>query len=400
MYISKQIKGDIYYVGVNDRKTERFENMWPIPRGVSYNSYLIMDDKVALIDTVEISFVEQYLKKIETVLKGRTIDYLVVNHIEPDHGGSIRMIKNRFPEITIIGNKKTFDMLDGFFGMECNKMLVKEGDMISLGRNELQFYTAPMVHWPEVMVTYNATEKVLFSADAFGTWGTLDGGIFDTDINLDHIWDEMRRYYSNIVGKYGNPVQKALAKLGGLDIEVICSTHGPIWTTDIPKVVGKYDTWSKYEPEETGVVIAYGSMYGNTEEMAETIANAISENGIKNIVMHDVSKSHASYIISDIWKYNALIIGSPTYSNQLFPLVQALLDKIELRGVKNRLFSYFGSYAWSGGTQKRFQDFAEKMEWEVVGSPVEEKLRMTDTKLQECLNLGSAMAKRLKDLNA
>ncbi|MFB6319275.1 FprA family A-type flavoprotein [Saccharicrinis sp. FJH54] len=399
MYTSKQIKGDIYYVGVNDRKTERFENMWPIPRGVSYNSYLIMDEKVALIDTVEISFVEQYLKKIETVLKGRNIDYLIVDHIEPDHGGSIRMIKNRFPEITIVGNKKTFDMLDGFFGMECNKLEVKEGDSLTLGKNELQFYTAPMVHWPEVMVTYNATEKVLFSADAFGTWGTLDGGIFDTDINLDHIWDEMRRYYSNIVGKYGNPVQKALSKLSGLDIEVICSTHGPVWTTDIPKVVGKYDTWSKYEPEESGVVIAYGSMYGNTEEMAETIANAISENGVKNIVMHDVSKSHASYIISDIWKYNGLIVGSPTYSNQLFPLVQALLDKIKIRGVKNRLFSYFGSYAWSGATHKHFQQFAEELNLDVVGIPVEEKLRMTDAKLQECLALGAAMAEKIKSLS-
>ena len=398
MYTSKQIKGDIYYVGVNDRKTERFENMWPIPRGVSYNSYLIMDEKVALIDTVEISFVEQYLKKIEAVLKGRTIDYLVVDHIEPDHGGSIRMIKNRFPDITIVGNKKTFDMLDGFFDMECNKLEVKEGDLLTLGRNELQFYTAPMVHWPEVMVTYNATEKVLFSADAFGTWGTLDGGIFDTDINLEYVWDEMRRYYSNIVGKYGSPVQKALAKLSGLDIEVICSTHGPIWTIDIPKVVGKYDTWSKYEPEESGVVIAYGSMYGNTEEMAETIANAISENGVKNIVMHDVSKSHASYIISDIWKYNGLIVGSPTYSNQLFPLVQALLDKIKLRGVKHRTFSYFGSYAWSGATHKYFQQFAEEMKWDVVGIPVEEKLRMTDAKLQECLSLGAAMAEKIKSV--
>ncbi len=397
MYTSKQIRGDIYYVGVNDRKTERFENMWPIPHGVSYNSYLIMDEKVALIDTVEISFVEQYLKKIETVLQGRDIDYLVVNHMDPDHGGSIRMSKNRFPNIEIIGNKKTFDMIDGFFAMDCNKRVVKEGDSISLGKNELQFYMAPMVHWPEVMVTYNVTEKVLFSADAFGTWGTLDGGIFDTDINLDRVWDEMRRYYSNIVGKYGSPVQKALAKLSGLDIEVICSTHGPIWTKDIAKVVGKYDTWSKYEPEESGVVIAYGSMYGNTEEMAETIANSISENGVKNIVMHDVSKSHPSYIISDIWKYNSLVVGSPTYSNQLFPLVQSLLDKIAIRGVKNRYFSYFGTYAWAGATHKYFSKFAEEMKWEVIGNPVEEKMRMGDEALKDCLGLGAAIAEKVKN---
>lgn len=396
MYTKKEIRNRIYYVGVNDRKTERFENMWPIPHGVSYNSFLIEDEKIALIDTVEISFVEQFMKKIEAVLQGRSIDYLVVNHMEPDHGGSIRMIKNRFPNIQIVGNKKTFDMIDGFFGMEYNKLEIKEGDTLNLGKHTLQFFMAPMVHWPEVMVTYDITEKVLFSADAFGTWGTLDGGIFDTDINLDVIWNEMRRYYSNIVGKYGSPVQKALSKLSGLDIEVICSTHGPIWTQDIPKVVGKYDSWSKYEPEEKGVVIAYGSMYGNTEEMAETIANAISENGVKNVVMHDVSKSHASYIISDIWKYNSLIVGSPTYSNQLFPLVQALLDKIKIRGVKNRLFGYFGTYAWAGATHKHFKQFAEDMDWEVVGTPVEEKMRMSDAKLMECLELGKAMAERIK----
>ncbi len=396
MYTTKEIRKDIFYVGVNDRKTERFENMWPIPHGVSYNSYLIMDEKVALVDTVEISFVEQYMKKIEAVLKGRTIDYLIVNHMEPDHGGSIRMIKNRFPDIQIVGNKKTFDMIDGFFGMEFNKVLVKEGDSLNLGSHELQFYLAPMVHWPEVMVTYSVKEKLLFSADAFGTWGTLDGGIFDTDINLDHIWDEMRRYYSNIVGKYGSPVQKALKKLAGLDIEVICSTHGPIWTQDIPKVVGKYDTWSKGEAEENGVVIAYGSMYGNTEEMAEAIANAISENGIKNIVMHDVSKSHASYIISDVWKYKALIVGSPTYSNELFPGMQNLLHKLKIRGLKDRYLGYFGTYAWAGVTHKYFQQFADDMGWEVVGTPVEEKMRMSDAKLHECIALGEAMAAKLK----
>ncbi len=397
MYTTKEIRNDIYYVGVNDRKTERFENMWPIPHGVSYNSYLIMDEKVALVDTVEISFVEQYMKKIEAVLQGRTIDYLIVNHMEPDHSGSMRMIKNRFPDIQIVGNKKTFDMVDGFFGMEYNKVVVAEGDSLSLGKHELQFYLAPMVHWPEVMVTYDVNEKVLFSADAFGTWGTLDGGIFDTDINLDKIWDEMRRYYSNIVGKYGGPVQKALKKLAGLDIQVICSTHGPIWTQDIPKVVGKYDTWSKGTPEENGVVIAYGSMYGNTEEMAEAIANAISENGIKNIVMHDVSKSHPSYIISDVWKYKALIVGSPTYSNELFPGMQTLLHKLKIRGLKDRYFGYFGTYAWAGATHKLFKKFAEDMKWEVIGEPVEEKMRMTEGKLHECIALGEVMAQKLKE---
>lgn len=306
------------------------------------------------------------------------------------------MIKNRFPDIKIVGNKKTFGMIDGFFNMEYNRVEVKEGDTLNIGEHTLKFYMAPMVHWPEVMTTYDIKEKVIFTADAFGTFGTMDGGIFDSEINLQYTWDEMRRYYSNIVGKYGSPVQKVLQKLKALEIDVICSTHGPIWMEHKEKVVKMYDQWSRYEPEEKGVVIAYGSMYGNTEEMAEAVANAISENGVKNIVLHNVCKSHASYIISDIFKYNALIVGSPTYSNELLPDMKALLDKIRTRGIKDRLFGYFGTYAWAGATFRHFNQFAEDMKWETVGIPVEEKMSMSDAKLHECLELGKAMAERLK----
>lgn len=394
MYHKINISENVFYVGVNDRKTHLFENMWPLPYGVSYNSYLILDKKTALIDTVEISKVEPFLKRVETVLNGRDLDYLIINHMEPDHGGALSIIRQKYPNVQLVGNKKTFGMVDGFFGITDGLLEVKDGDSLNLGQHNLTFYTAPMVHWPEVMVTYEETEKILFSADAFGTFGTLDGGVLESELNLEKYWSEMRRYYSNIVGKYGNPVQKALEKVGGLEINTLCSTHGPVWQESIDKVIGLYDQYSKYEAEE-GVVIVYGSMYGNTEEMAEVVARGLSENGIKNIVIHDVSKTHASEILSDVFRYSGFIAGSPTYSNELYPGVKSLLDKIETRGVKGRIFGYFGSFTWAGAALKHFNAFAETMKWEVVGEPVEEKMALKQEKATACAALGKAMAEKL-----
>lgn len=391
----KELKEDLYYVGVNDRKTHLFENMWPIPHGVSYNSYLIKDEKTALLDTVEIGQSSMFIKKILNVLDGRKLDYLIVNHMEPDHGGSIELIRTYFPEVTIVGNKKTFGMLDGYFGITENLLQVKEGDTLSLGSHTLNFYMAPMVHWPEVMVTFDSSNGVLFSADAFGTFGTIDGGILDTELDLAKYEGEMRRYYSNIVGKYGNPVQKALQKLSPVDIKMICSLHGPVWTEDIPRVVGLYDQWSRYEPEEEGVVIAYGSMYGNTEEMAERVARALSIYGVKRIVLHDVSKSHSSYILSDIFRYRGLIVASPTYCNELYPGVKALLDKLQTRTVKNRIFSFFGSFSWADATNKQFTQFAEEMKWDVLGEPFAEKMALKAEKTKMAEDLGKAMAEAI-----
>ena len=246
------------------------------------------------------------------------------------------------------------------------------------------------------MVTYDATDKILFSADAFGTYGTLDGGVIDADMNTEHFWEEMIRYYSNIVGKYGNPVQRALQKLSALEIQTICSTHGPVWRKHIAKAIDIYDRLSRYEGEE-GAVILYGSMYGNTEQMAEAIASALSEGGIKNIVMHNVSKSPASYILKDVFKYKALIVGSPTYSNSLFPEVESILSKIEMREVKNRLYGYFGSFTWAGAAVKRLAAFGEKMKWETVGVPVEQKQGLKADKYYACRELGLAMAEQLKN---
>ena len=351
------IKGKIHYVGVNDRNKHLFEGLWPLPYGVSYNSYLIDDETVALIDTVDACYFEVYLRKIKSIIGERPIQYLIINHMEPDHSGSIRLIKQHYPDIVIVGNKQTFGMIEGYYGVTGEQYVVKDDD--------------------------------------FGCFGTLDGGFLDTRINTDRYWDEMVRYYSNIVGKYGSPVQKALQKLGGLHITTICSTHGPVWTEYISKVIGIYDKLSRYAADE-GVVIAYGSMYGHTEQMAEAIAAELSAQGIKNIVMHNVSKSNPSYIIADIFKYRGLIIGSPTYSNQIYPDIESLLSKILIREVKGRYLGYFGSFTWAGAAVKRMAEFAEKSKFEIIADPVEMKQAMKDITYEQCEHLARSMAERLK----
>lgn len=395
MYKLKEIAEKIYYVGVNDRQKALFENMWPLPYGVSYNSYLIVDEKTVLVDTVDVCYSDIFLKKIADALQGRPLDYLIVNHMEPDHAGSIRLLRQQYPDVQIVGNNKTFGMLNGYHGITDGLYEVKEGDVLNTGAHQLVFYMAPMVHWPEVMVTYDQTDKILFSADAFGTYGTLDGAVVDEDMNVEHYWEEMMRYYANIVGKYGSPVQKALQKLSGVEVRTICSTHGPVWREYAAKAVEMYDRLSRYEGED-GVVIIYGSMYGNTEQMAEAVASSLAANGVKNIIMHNASKTHASYILKDVFKYKGVIVGSPTYSNQLYPEVASVLSKIELREVKDRLFGYFGSFTWAGAAVKRLAAFGEKMKWEIVGEPVEQKQGLSADKYEACWALGEAMAKRLR----
>ena len=392
----KAVAKDIYYVGVNDRQKALFENLWPLPGGVSYNSYLIVDDKTVLVDTVDICYSDLFFKRVAKLLDGRKLDYLVVDHMEPDHAGSIRLLRQIYPDVEIIGNKQTFGMLAGYHGITDGLHEVKEGDTLDLGHHKLSFYMAPMVHWPEVMVTYEETEKVLFSADAFGTFGTLDGGVLDTDMDTDRFWSEMTRYYANIVGKYGAPVQRALKKLSGLDIQTICSTHGPVWTRQSGDVIALYDRLSRYEGLD-GVTIVYGSMYGHTEQMAEDIATALSDGGVRHIAMHNVSKSHGSYILRDVFNYRGLIVGCPTYSGQLYPEVEMVLSEIKLREVKDRLFSYFGSFTWAGAAVKHLAAYAEAMKWEVVGTPVEQKQGISTE--EQCIALGQAMAERLRGTN-
>lgn len=391
-----ELKGNVHYVGVNDRNKTLFENLWPLPYGVSYNSYLIADDDaVVLVDTVDVAFFEVYLKKIRAVIGDRKIDYLIINHMEPDHSGSISLIKQYYPDIVLVGNKKTFDMVDGYYGVGGERKVVAEGDSLKVGRHDLHFYLIPMVHWPETMVTFDSTDGILFSGDAFGCFGALNGGCIDKNINTEIYMGEMRRYYSNIVGKFGNPVQKALQKCSGLDIKMICPTHGPVWEEQISEVVAMYDKLSRYEAEE-GVVIAYGTMYGNTEQMAEAIAEELSAQGIKNIVMHNVSKTPHSFILADIFRYKALIVGCTTYNMHLYPEMEALLSKVAARDMKNRLIGYFGSFTWASAAVKKLGEYAAQLKFEVVGNPVEMKQSMSANSEQQARELAVAMADRLK----
>lgn len=391
-----QITDDLYYIGVNDRTKALFENLWPLPQGVSYNSYLLVDEKTALFDTVDICYSDIFFQKLETALNGKTLDYVIVNHMEPDHSGSLGLLRSRYPNVQIVGNRRTLDMVNGFFGLTDGFLSITEGDELNLGKHNLVFYLTPMVHWPETMMTYETTKKIIFSGDAFGTFGTLDGGITDTQLHPDRYYDEMVRYYSNVVGKFGSPVQKALKKLQSLDINYICSTHGPIWTIpeEIKKVISIYDKLSKYIGNE-GVVIAYGSMYGHTEQIAETIALELANQGIKEVILHNTSKRSHSYIIKDIFKYSGLIIGSPTYNNGLFPEVASLLAKIEERDMKNRYLSYFGSFTWAGAALRRISEFANNTNFEIIGEPFEMKQAMQLDTYDKSIALGKAMAQRL-----
>ncbi len=388
------LKGKVNYVGVNDRTKDLFESLWPLPYGVSYNSYLIDDDKVTLIDTVDVSFFPKFLKNIHEVIGDRPIDYLVINHMEPDHSGSISLIRKYYPNITIVGNKKTLEMVNGFYGEHTQTLAVSDGAELNIGHHKLRFYLTPMVHWPETMMTFDENDHILFSGDAFGCFGALNGAVVDKDMNIEHYWGEMIRYYSNIVGKYGSPVQKALAKLGGIDIEMICSTHGPVWTEYIPQVVAEYNRMSLYEGAR-GVVIAYGSMYGHAEEMAEAIAAELAAQGVKNIVMHNVARTDHSYILADIFRYKGLVLGCPTYNTQLFPEMDKLLKEIASREVKNRVTAYFGTFSWAGQVGKKMCEWNEKMKFTEVCTPVECKQGITPEVLENCSQLAKAVAAQL-----
>lgn len=394
-----EITKGIHYVGVNDRHKHIFEGLWPLPYGVSYNSYIIADEKIALVDTVEADFFTQYLDNIRSVIGDRPIDYIIVNHMEPDHSGSLTLIKKYYPNAKIVGNKKTFGMMQGFYRVgndaDGDTLEVKNGDTLQLGSHTLAFTMVPMVHWPETMVTLDTTANVLFSGDAFGCFGALNGAYIDAEMNCDIYWDEMLRYYSNIVGKYGTPVQQALKKLAGVNMDYICSTHGPVWHEHIGRVVGMYDRLSRYEGAD-GLVIAYASMYGNTERAAEVIARAASEVGVKNIIMHDVSRTHHSYIIADIFRYRALILGAPTYNNGLYPQMESLLSELAGRDMKNRLLGWFGSFSWAGKAVKTIGEWNEtRLHFEPVGTPVEIKQSLDEATTRACEELGRAMGERL-----
>ena len=379
----KKITDTIFYVGVNDRVTHLFERLWSLRRGVSYNSYVIADEKVAVVDTVEVAYASAFMQNIEKAAGCRPVDYLIVNHMEPDHSGSIAALRQRYPQMQIVGNAKTLQMIKGYYGISENLLEVSDGSTLSLGSETLTFYLAPMVHWPETMVTYGSVAKILFSGDAFGCFGALDGGVTDEELAFEDYYDEMVRYYACIVGKYGAPVQKALQRLAPLPIEIIAATHGPVWKRSIGKVVKVYDELSRYAAQR-GAVVAYGSMYGNTAGLCEEIACRLREKGVEKIKIYDLSSADISEVLRDIFLYRGLVIASPTYNNELFPPVRELLEKISERTVKGRLFGFAGSYTWASAALKRFADKAEKCGWETLPCNVEMKqssLSVTDEQI-------------------
>lgn len=367
----KEIQPGIYYTGVNDRVTALFEGLWPLPDGVSYNSYLVKgSEKTALIDTVRIDEVREFLENIKMIEEDGKIDYLVINHMEPDHSGSIPEVLRAYPEIKIVGNAQTIGMVKGFYHIDDDSRFleVKDGAVIELGDKTLRFFLTPMVHWPETMMTYVEECRLLFSGDAFGTFGALSGGVTDEEMDTDRYLPEMYRYYSNIVGKYGKFVERAIAKFDGIKLDWICSTHGPVWHKRIPEVLEIVTRLATYG-SEPGVTIIYGSMYGNTAEVAEVIARELSAQGVKNIRIHNASHSTMSDMISDAFRYEGLIVGSATYSMRIFPPVETFMNAMETREIKNKVFATFGSFTWAkGAVVTALNGYAERMKLPVTAS--------------------------------
>jgi len=366
MYTVRNVTDDLYWVGGNDHRLALFENVHPIPSGVSYNSYLLLDEKTVLFDTVDWSVCREMLKNIESVLNGRPLDYLVINHMEPDHGASIEEVILRYPNVKIISTEKSFLFMRQFgFQIDGYDDEVKEGDVRSFGKHQVTFVTAPMVHWPEVMVTFDVTNGVLFSADAFGSFIALDGKLFNDEVNFDRNWvDEARRYYTNIVGKYGPFVQALLKKAGTIDIKMICPLHGPVWRSNFDYLLDKYDKWSRYEPEEKGVMIVYASMYGNTEYAAQALASRLCDKGMSNVFVYDVSSTHVSYLISETFRLSHVVLASVTYNLGIYPPMHNYLMDMKKLNVQNRTFAVVENGSWaptSGALMSEFLDNEMKM---------------------------------------
>ncbi len=351
MQAIRTIAKDLLWVGASDRRLNLFENLFPVPEGVSYNAYVLLDEKTVLLDTVDQAVEPQFLENVAAALAGRALDYVIVNHMEPDHCATLASLLLRHPEAKVVGNAKTFQLIRQFFSLELGEraVVVKEGDTLSTGRHTLRFAFAPMVHWPEVMVTFDETDGTLFSADAFGTFGALAGCVLEEEVAFGPAqMAEARRYYANIVGKYGPQVQALLKKAAALPISRICPLHGPIWQGEaIAPFVAKYDTWSRYAPEETGVVIAYASMYGHTASAAYSAAARLAEAGVKNIAMHDLSVTDVSYVIADLFRFSHALLAAPTYNNGLYPKMQALLHDMQALNVQNRTVALIENGSWA-----------------------------------------------------
>lgn len=399
MHNIRKIAKDYYWVGASDRRLELFENIMPITKGVSYNAYLLVDEKTILLDTVDSSVSRQFLENVKYALNGRTLDYLVVNHMEPDHCSIIEDMVLRYPELKLIGNAKTLQMIKQFFDFDVEErfVTVKEGDTFSSGSHTLTFVLAPMVHWPEAMFTYDVEEKILFSADAFGTFGALNGNLFNDEVNFDKDWlDEARRYYTNIVGKYGNPVQAALKKASTIEINMICPLHGPIWRNDLGYILDKYNKWSTYEPEDKTVMIVYGSMYGNTESAVNVLATKLAEEGVKNIVTYSVSNTHVSYLISEAFRCSHIVVAAPTYNGAVFTPMENFLLDLKAHGLQKRTFAFIENGTWAPTAACQMMSIVGEMkDMKVVEETITLKSSLKESQVEQLENLAKELAGEL-----
>lgn len=399
MYCVKKIKDDLFWVGGSDRRLALFENAYPIPRGISYNSYLLLDEKTVLFDTVDRAITGQFLENVEAVLNGRNLDYIIVNHMEPDHCATLGDIVRRYPDVKVICNAKTVPIINQFyeFTVDSRAIVIKEGDSFSSGKHNFTFYLAPMVHWPEVMVTYDTTDKILFSADAFGTFGAMNGNLFADEVNFERDWlDDSRRYYSNIVGKYGPSTQTLLKKVTPLDIQILCPLHGPVWRSDICWYVDKYQTWSSYVPEEKAVMIAYGSIYGNTENAANILASRLGELGVRNIAVYDVSVTHPSILIAEAFRCSHLVFASATYNGGVFSNMEHLLQDMKAHNVQNRTVALIENGTWGVMAGKKMAETISQMKnMTILDQTVTIKSSVKEDQLTELNALADIIAKSL-----
>ncbi len=358
MHCVKKVTDDLYWIGGSDRRLALFENVYPIPRGVSYNSYVLLDEKTVLLDTVDASISGLFFENLEHVLNGRTLDYLIVNHMEPDHCAIIADVVRRYPDVKLVCNAKTVPMLKQFFDfpVDDRTVIVKEMDTLCTGRHTFAFVMAPMVHWPEAMVSYDTVDKILFSADGFGTFGAINGNLFADEVDFERDWlDDARRYFINIVGKYGVQVQNLLKKAATLEIKMICPLHGPIWRENLGWFIEKYDTWSSYKPENQAVMIAYASIYGNTQNAAEILASKLADKGVKNIAMYDVSVTDPSVIVSESFRCSHLVFAAPSYNGGIFTKMETVLSELKAHSLQNRTVAIMENGTWApvAGRQMR-----------------------------------------------
>lgn len=373
MYCTRKITDSVVWLGAHDRRLALFENLFPIPRGVSYNSYLILDEKTCLVDTVDAAVMDRFTDNVAHTLGDRDLDYLVINHMEPDHCSAIESIMARYPSVKLVGNAKTYAFVQQFYDLELEDRFIEvaDGDTLELGSHTLTFYLAPMVHWPEVMMTYDAADKILFSADAFGSFGSLDGALFNDEVNFERDWlSDARRYYANIVGKFGRQVLAVMKKVSVLDIQMICPLHGVVWRSNLDWILSKYRAWSSYEPEDQAVAVFYGSMYGDLEEAADILSTRLHESGVHDVVVYDVSSTDISEVIGEVWRCSHIVLIAPTYNMGIYPSMAYVLHDMKALNVQNRTVGIIGSGTWSPCSAKLMRAEVECMKDITVLEPV------------------------------